>query len=197
VPVGLREKGCEARFILGASLPIYISVAGSPALGVFAFWLCPERSPLCLLAGGEPVAFAVHLQDVEMMGEAVGKRAGEPFRAEDRSPFIERQVACDQRGTAFIALAEHLEEQFGADSRERHIAQLIDDQQLDCVEVLLQRAQATFVARFHEFMHEGGGGARSIGDVPLFRFRNSRSVHAFYRRALNRVSNIAKQGTSG
>jgi hypothetical protein len=58
-------------------------------------------------------------------------------------------------GATFIALAEHLEEQFGADSRER---QLVDDQQLDCVEVLLQHAQAAFVARFHEFMHEGGRG---------------------------------------
>jgi hypothetical protein len=47
---------------------------------------------------------------------------------------IEWQVAGDQRGATFIALAEHLEEQFGADSRERHITQLVDDQQLDCVE---------------------------------------------------------------
>jgi hypothetical protein len=30
------------------------------------------------------------LQDVDMMREAVEERAGEPFRAEDRSPFIER-----------------------------------------------------------------------------------------------------------
>ena len=46
-----------------------------------------------------------------MMGEAVEERAGEPFRAEDRSPFIEWQVAGDERGAALIALAEHLEEQ--------------------------------------------------------------------------------------
>jgi len=38
-------------------------------------------SPLRLLAGGEPVAFAVHLQDVDMMGERVEQGAGEPFRA--------------------------------------------------------------------------------------------------------------------
>ncbi len=42
-----------------------------------------------LLAGGEPEAFAIHLQDVDMMREAVEERVGEPFRAEDRSPFIE------------------------------------------------------------------------------------------------------------
>ena len=96
-----------------------------------------------------------------MMGEPVEQGAGEPFGAEYGRPFIERQIAGDQRGATFIALAEHLEEQFGADSRERHIAQLVDDQQLDCVEVLLQRAQAAFVARFHEFMHEGGGRRES------------------------------------
>src|SRR3984893_16269089 len=93
-----------------------------------------------------------------MMSEPVEQRAGEPFRAEYGSPFIERQVACDQRGATFIALAEHFEEHFGADSCERYIAQLVDDQQLDRVEVLLQRAQAAFVARFLEFMHEGGRG---------------------------------------
>jgi len=57
-----------------------------------------------------------------MMGEPVEQGAGEPFGAEYGSPFIERQVACDQRGATFIALAEHLEEQFGADSRERRHA---------------------------------------------------------------------------
>ena len=50
-----------------------------------------SRSPLRLLAGGEPVAFAVHLQDVDMMEVEQGTR--EPFRAEYGSPFIERQVA--------------------------------------------------------------------------------------------------------
>jgi hypothetical protein len=30
----------------------------------------------------------------------------------------------------------------------RHVAQFVDNQQFDCVEALLQRPQATFVARF-------------------------------------------------
>jgi hypothetical protein len=76
-----------------------------------------------------PQAFAVHLQDVDMMGEPVEQDAGEPFGAEYGRPFIERQIAGDQRGATFIALAEHLEEQFGAASRERHIAQLVDGAQ--------------------------------------------------------------------
>ena len=50
------------------------------------------RSPLRLLAGGEAVAFAIHLQDVDMMGEPVEHGAGEPLRTEYGGPFIERQV---------------------------------------------------------------------------------------------------------
>ena len=62
-----------------------------------------------------------------MMGEAVEKRAREPFRTEHQSPFVEWQVAGDKSGAAFVALAEDLEEQFRTNRRERHIAQLIDD----------------------------------------------------------------------
>ncbi len=69
-------------------------------------------SALRLLAHCEPEAFAVHLQDVDMMGETIEKRASEPFRSEDRGPFIEWQVAGHQRGAAFVALAENIKEQF-------------------------------------------------------------------------------------
>jgi hypothetical protein len=40
----------------------------------------------------------------------------------------------------------------------RHIAQLIDDQQLDYVEMFLQCAQAALIACFHEFVRKGGRG---------------------------------------
>jgi len=93
-----------------------------------------------------------------MMGEAVEERAGKPLRAEDGGPFIEWQVAGDECGAAFIALTEDLEEQLRADSRERHITQFVDDQKFDCIEMFLQRPQAPFVACFHEFVHESGGG---------------------------------------
>ena len=41
----------------------------------------------------EAVAVAVHLQDVDVMGEAVEESAGEAFRTEDLGPFFEGQVA--------------------------------------------------------------------------------------------------------
>ena len=45
-----------------------------------------------LPAALEAVALPVHLQDVDMVGEAVQQRAGEPFRAEDLGPLVERQI---------------------------------------------------------------------------------------------------------
>ena len=109
-----------------------------------------------LLAGGKAEAVAVHLQNVDVMGEAVEERTGQPFRTEDGGPFIEWQVAGNQGGTAFIALAEHFKEQLRTDSGERHVAQFIDDQQLDSVEMLLQGPQTAFIAGFHEFVDESG-----------------------------------------
>ena len=47
-----------------------------------------------------------------MMGEPVEQGAGEPFGAEYGSPFIERQVAGDERASALVALAEYLEKEF-------------------------------------------------------------------------------------
>ena len=58
---------------------------------------------LTLLALFQPVAIAVHLQDVDMVGEPVEQCAGEPFGGEHAGPFIERQVAGDDGRTALIA----------------------------------------------------------------------------------------------
>src|ERR1700739_3434495 len=149
----------------GVGSPVFSLCRLQSAVGVssfvWGFWVLAlplSRSPLCLLADRKPVALTIHLQDMDMMGEPVEQGASEPFRAEDGRPFIERQIAGNHRCTTFIALAEYLEEQFGADGCEWHIAQFIDDQQLDGVEVLLQRAQPAFVARFHELMDESCRG---------------------------------------
>jgi hypothetical protein len=42
------------------------------------------------------VAVAVHLQDVDVVGDAIEQGAGEPLGAEDLSPPFERQVAGEQ-----------------------------------------------------------------------------------------------------
>ena len=62
-----------------------------------------------LPAALEAVAVAVHLQDVDVVGEPVQQRAGEAFRTEHLGPLIERQVGGYQDGAPLVALAEELE----------------------------------------------------------------------------------------
>ena len=115
----------------------------------------------------EPVAFAVQFQDVDVMGQPVEKRAGETLIAEDARPFVERQIGCDDRRAAFVTLAEDLEQQFGAGLRERHVAEFVDDQQLDGGELRLELEQAPFVARLHELMDERRRGGEGDGKSSL------------------------------
>ena len=49
------------------------------------------------LAVLEPIAVAVQLQDVDVMGQPIEQRAGESFGAEDLGPFIEGQIRGHQR----------------------------------------------------------------------------------------------------
>ena len=48
----------------------------------------------------EPEAVAVHLEDMDMVGEAIEQRAGQPLGAEHAGPLIEGQVAGDDDRTA-------------------------------------------------------------------------------------------------
>ncbi len=47
---------------------------------------------LDLAALAQPIAVAIHFEDMHMMGQAIQDGAGEAFGAEDFGPFIERQV---------------------------------------------------------------------------------------------------------
>src|SRR4051812_32509987 len=56
-------------------------------------------------AGLQAVALAVHLEDVDVVGEPVEERAGEPLGAEHARPLVERQVAGDQDRAPLVASA--------------------------------------------------------------------------------------------
>ena len=96
----------------------------------------------------EAEAVAVELQDVDVMSEPVEQRAGEALRSEHGGPFVKRQVRGDDSRAAFVTLREDVEQQFGAGARERHITQLVDDQQLHGLQLRLQLQQAALVSRF-------------------------------------------------
>ena len=53
---------------------------------------CPSWHGVSGVALNEPVAVAVHLQDMDVMGEPVEQRTGEPLGTEHAGPFVERQV---------------------------------------------------------------------------------------------------------
>ena len=82
---------------------------GSTVVSVSGFWGFPP-----FLALVKPVAVAVHLQDMDMVGETVEQRSCQSFGSEHFGPFIEGQIAGQQGGTLFVSLAEHLEQKFRA-----------------------------------------------------------------------------------
>ena len=78
----------------------------------------------------ETVAVAVHLQDVDVVGEAVQQRAGQPLRPEYLGPFVEEKVGGHHDGAPLVALAEDLEEEFRSGGGQGDETQLVDDQQV-------------------------------------------------------------------
>ena len=95
----------------------------------------------------QTVALAVHLQDVDVVGETVEQGAGQPLAAEDFGPFVEWQIAGHQGGAALVALAEHPGQQLRPALREGHKAEFVDDQQLVAGQLLLQAQQPLLVPR--------------------------------------------------
>lgn len=64
---------------------------------MLASWQTLFRSQFFGLPSGfaamfEPVAFAVHFEDVDVMGWSVPQRAGQPFRSKHFGPFIEGPI---------------------------------------------------------------------------------------------------------
>ena len=70
-------------------------------------WLIVTDPALALL---EAVAVAVHLEDVDVVGEPVEQSAGQALGGEHAGPLIEGQIAGDDGGAALVALAEDLEQ---------------------------------------------------------------------------------------
>ena len=79
----------------------------------------------------EPIAVAVHLDDVHVVGEAVQQGAIWALGAEDLNPFVEGKVGGHQDRATFVELGEYLEEQFRAGAGQWDEAQFVDDQQIE------------------------------------------------------------------
>ena len=104
----------------------------------------------------ETVAVAVHLQDVNVVGEPVKQSAGEPLGAEHVGPLVEGQVGGDQDGAPFVALAEDFEEEFRTGGGEGDEAQLIDGQRVEQPS-FVPGLQRSALPRFHRRDAPAGG----------------------------------------
>src|SRR5277367_1220744 len=83
----------------------------------------------------EAVAFAIHLEDLAAMRQAIQQSRCHPFTLKHLVPFAECQVAGDEQALAFITIGEHLEEQLGAAAAEREVAELVTDQEVEPIEL--------------------------------------------------------------
>src|SRR5215472_5445476 len=97
---------------------------------------------LALFALLEAIAVAVHFEDVDVVGEPIEQRAGQPLGPEHAGPFVERQIGGDNDRAALVTLAEDLEQQLRAGRRQRYIAELVDDQQLVGRQLALEAKQS-------------------------------------------------------
>src|SRR5437016_14518613 len=79
---------------------------------------------LALFALFEPVAVAVHFEDMDVVGQPIEQRAGQPLGPEHAGPLVERQIAGDEGGAAFVTLAEDLEQELCSGRRQGHIPRL-------------------------------------------------------------------------
>src|ERR1700758_2821754 len=86
------------------------------------------RLTLAMLALFDSIAVAVHFKDVDVVGQPIEQRAGQPLGPEHAGPLVERQIAGDEGGAAPITLAEDLEHELRSSRRQGHIAEIIDDQ---------------------------------------------------------------------
>src|SRR5690554_6943151 len=118
-------------------------------------------APLAGSAVGEAVAFAVHLEDADVVGQPVEKRAGQALRAECLGPFIEGQIAGDEGRSSLIALRDQFEQQLGAGLRQGHEAELVDDEKLVTGHLLLEAQQTALIAGLHHLADQRCGGGEA------------------------------------
>src|SRR6266699_264657 len=112
---------------------------------------------LASLALFEPIAVAVQFEDVDVVGQSVEQRTGQPLGPEHAGPLVERQIAGDDGGAALVALAEDLEQQLGAGCRKGYIAEFINDQRLVTGQLALQSQQTLLVFGLDQLMDQSGG----------------------------------------
>ena len=67
----------------------------------------------------------------------------------------------------FVAPAEDVEQQFASSLREGHVAELVDDQEIDPGELVLEAEEPLLVARLDHLVDQVRGGGEAHGEALL------------------------------
>ena len=115
----------------------------------------------------ETVAVAVHLQDVNVVGER-SSRAPVSLSEPNTSVHSSKgRLVVTRTEPPFVALAEDLEEEFRTGGGEGDEAQLVDDEKPEAGQLPLQVEQPAIVSGLHELVDQGRGGGEAY-DIPFW-----------------------------
>lgn len=128
-------------------------------------WFGSAELPSVLFAGllllfhrlFEAEAFAVHLEDLRMMSQAVQQSGRHAFTLEDLAPVTEGEVARDEQTATFVAIGEHLKQQFRPRSTKRQVSEFIDDQEIKFVQTFQHAIQRELFLRFFQLIDQRRG----------------------------------------
>ena len=95
----------------------------------------PAAPPLGVL---QAVAFALRLQDVAAVGQPIEGGPGQPLAAQHLGPVLERQVRGHDQAVPLVGRGDHVEQQFRPGLAGRHVAQFVEDQQVQLGKLLPQ-----------------------------------------------------------
>ena len=88
----------------------------------------------------EAPGFVTGFDDLAMMGQAVQERGGHLGVAKHSWPFGESEVGGDDDGCAFVKFADQMEQQLAPGLGEGEIAQLVEDDEVEAVQVICKAA---------------------------------------------------------
>ena len=109
----------------------------------FFRWAATLLPPFCLTlrlgrsgAVFEPPAFVAGLDDLAMMSEAIEQCRCHLGVAEDARPFAEGEIGRDDDRGALVETADQVEQELSAGLRERQIAELIENDEVQAGEIV-------------------------------------------------------------
>ena len=94
------------------------------------------------------VAFAISFQDVATVCEPIQEGSCESLRAKHLGPLLEREVRGKHEAVLLVCPADHLEEELGAGLGERHIAELIEEQEMKALQLFVEALEPSFLPAF-------------------------------------------------